>query len=350
MSDFERPSLSTLIDRAESDINSRLTGADSRLRRSVLGTLARVVSGGLHGLYGYADHIADQTLPDTATEALPRHAAIWGIAPKAATLAIGPVHVTGTDGADVPAGTELQRLDGTIYQTIADTELVGGARDIAVTAVVAGTVGNATAGTALSFISPVAGVNSAAVVASGGLTGGNDAETNEQLRARLLQLIRKRPQGGSAADFETWTLEVPGVTRVWVYRNWMGPGTVGITFVMDGRENIFPTNDDLNTVLAYLTPRRPICADLYVFAPTPLPIEFVVRMVPDNANTRAGATAGLKEMVERDAEPGGAILLSRIHEALSTTPGETDHTLYSPVADIDAPAAHLPVFQSVSFV
>ena len=74
---FERPDLPTLIERAIADIESRLTGADARLRRSNLNVLARVHSGAAHGLYGYLDWLAKQILPDSAdAEFLERHARI----------------------------------------------------------------------------------------------------------------------------------------------------------------------------------------------------------------------------------------------------------------------------------
>jgi uncharacterized phage protein gp47/JayE len=50
---FDRPSLSELAIRAISDIQTRVTGASTLLRRSVLRVLAKVQAGANHLLYGY---------------------------------------------------------------------------------------------------------------------------------------------------------------------------------------------------------------------------------------------------------------------------------------------------------
>ena len=49
-----RPTLSALIERARSDIETRLPGADSRLRHSVLDVLARTMAGAAAGIGGVA--------------------------------------------------------------------------------------------------------------------------------------------------------------------------------------------------------------------------------------------------------------------------------------------------------
>ena len=120
---FTRPALTTLIDRAEADIETRLPGADARLRRSNLNVLARVHSGAAHGLYGYLDWISRQVIYDTAeAEILERWASIWGITRKPAAPAVGAVSLTGTNGTTVMAGTVLVRSDADEYT--ADAEVV----------------------------------------------------------------------------------------------------------------------------------------------------------------------------------------------------------------------------------
>ena len=102
---FSRPGLPVLIERAIADIESRLNGADARLRRSVLNVLARVIAGLTHGLYGFIAWIADQILPDTAeAEILERHANIWLKSGRVeASYASGQIVVTGKDGCSFDA-------------------------------------------------------------------------------------------------------------------------------------------------------------------------------------------------------------------------------------------------------
>ncbi|MDF7777833.1 baseplate J/gp47 family protein, partial [Sphingomonas sp. AOB5] len=105
---WSRPTQTELNARILADIDARMPGADSRLRRrSVLNTLGRLLGALAHSLYGA---LADNAnfLPDrTDGERLARWAAIFGLTRKSAAAATGDVTVTGTDAAEVPAGTVL---------------------------------------------------------------------------------------------------------------------------------------------------------------------------------------------------------------------------------------------------
>ena len=104
---FQRPTLTDLQTQIAADIESRLPGADSQLRRSFLGVLSRAFTGSLHGLYGYLDFTSKQVFPDTAeSEFLDRWAGIWGVTRKPAWPTSGTVTFTGTNGSVIPADTD----------------------------------------------------------------------------------------------------------------------------------------------------------------------------------------------------------------------------------------------------
>lgn len=348
---FARATLSQLITRANDDFDARLPGADSRLRRNVLDVLARTHAGGMHGLYGYLDHIALQSLPDTATgEVLLRWATVFDVEPKVAEPSVGLASLTGVNGSVVAAGAVLQRLDGVEYVTTADATIAAGVASAAIEAVVPGQAGNASAGVSLAFASPVAGVASAAVVGLGGLTGGADAEAEDALRVRLLERLREPPHGGNAADYVRWAKQVPGVTRAWVYPLLNGLGTVGVTFVMDGRAVIIPLAGDVAAVDAWIAPLRPVTADVDVFAPTPIALNLTIDLTPDTAEGRLAVQAELQDLLARDAQPGGTILLSRIREAVSVAAGETNNIVSVPSADVTHTAGQLAVLGVITWV
>lgn len=347
---FVRPTLSELITRARGDIETRLPGADSRLRHSVLDVLARMHGGAVSGLYGYLDYLALQLMPDTADAGhLNRWASIWGIYRKAETSAEATATATGIDGSVIAAGTELQRADGALYLTAAAATIAAGAASVAVAAQDAGVAGDVEAGSTLTFTSPVAGVNATATIASLDAAGA-DEESDDSLAARLLERIRRPPQGGAAADYVAWALARPGVTRAWAYPLWMGLGTVGLTFVMDGREDPVPTVDDVAAVQAALDELRPVTAELVVFAPTPDPVDYVIEVTPDTLAVRAAIEAELADFHARESEPGGTIWLSRINEAISLAEGEFRHVLTTPAVDVVATAGVIKVVGTVSFV
>lgn len=349
---FTRPDLNTLIARAQADMRGRLPDTRPQLRRSLTGIVARMQGGVAHGLYGYLDWLADQLMPDTAdAEHLERWASIWGQYRKAAGHADGPLTVTGTAGASLPEGTAYQREDGVTYTT--QEEILIGAEGRAVVTVQAdeaGTSGNAPAGTVLSLMSPLSGVNADAV-AEEGLAGGTAEESDDALRQRLLMYIRRTPMGGTEKDYETWALEVPGVTRAFVTAREMGPGTVTVRFMMDDTyEDGIPTEGDRQAVAEHIEARRPVTADVYVVLPVADPLDMRLSVSPDIASVRNAVAAQVRAAIRRDAVPGGTILLSRLHEAISIAEGEEDHVIHSPTVNVTPETGHIVTPGNIEWV
>lgn len=332
---FERPSLQELIERSVADIEARLPGTDARLRRSNLNVLARVHAGAVHQLYGYIAYLAEQLMVDTAERSyLERYASIFGVNRLPGAFAEGDVTFTGADGAIVPAGTELQRADGQAYTTITDATISGGTGTASVRADVSSAAGNAEVGVALTMITPVAGVNTAATVAVDGLSGGADVESDDALRARILRRIQQAPHGGNKNDYVTWALEVPGVTRAWCYPLELGTGTVVVRFVRDDDADLIPDAGEITAVYEYIEARRPVTANLTVLAPVAAPLNFDIAVVPDTAAVRAAVEAELTDLLRREAQPNGTILVSHLREAISVAAGEANHVLNSPSDDV----------------
>ena len=226
MAPFERPSLTELIERTESEISSRL-GIGPLLDRSFLKVIARVMAGATHGTHGHLDYNAAQLIPTTAsTESLERWSEFYGLSPvrRPATPAQGTVTFIGTLGTVIPAGAQVQRADGVRFDTDALATISSGlgglvgadSASVAVTALEGGAAGNTAAFSTVTLVSPISGVNDAATVDVLGLALGADQETDVELRARLRDFVRARPDGGSVAAYDAWAREVSGVTRVFV--------------------------------------------------------------------------------------------------------------------------------------
>lgn len=341
---FDRPALATLINRAQADIDSRLQGTDAALRRSLSGVLARMDAGLAHGLYGYLEWIALQVMPDTAEmEHLERWASIWGVSRKAASAATGTVTCSGAAGAVLPLGTLMQRADGAQYAAVADVLFTTATAGAPVRAVTAGNAGNMAAGGTLQLVSPVLGVTAQGAAAAG-LAGGADEETDAAFRARLLARIRNAPHGGDARDYESWALEVPGVTRAWCSPREMGAGTVTVRIMMDGAyADGIPTAADVARVQAHIDAHRPVTAEAYVAAPVPVPLDARAVVAPDIPSVRLAAEASWRAAIVRDAVPGGPIRVSRLREALSVATGEYDNALLAPTADVVVATGHMAV-------
>lgn len=323
---FNRPTLRELISRTLADTLSRLT-ADEQLRRSDATVFARVLAGASHELHGYLDWISRQVIYDTAeAEFIERWAGMFGIERRPAEFASGTVTAAGA-GA-ILTGTLYQRSDGTEYEVTADSVAPGA---VPVQALVPGAAGNMDNGT-LSLLTPIAGVVTAATVVA--IVNGSDIEDDESLRARFIDRLREPPNGGSAHDYVQWALEVPGVTRAWVYPQELGAGTVTVRFVRDDDVSIIPDAGEVTAVYDYIQERRPVTAQVHVFAPVAVPLNFTIDLTPDTAAIRAAVTASLQDLLARESAPGATILLSHIREAISIAAGESDHVLSVPAANV----------------
>lgn len=332
---LQRQTVQQLRDRIRADLKSRLTGIDPSLAKSVSGALADTLAGAVHGLYGAIAREAGQILPDTAeAEDLARHASLYQFARTAATAATGNITFTGTNGTVVPAGSELQRADGVLYTTGADATIASGTATAAVTASAVGAVGNALVGATLTLTSPIGGVNSAVAVASGGLVGGTDTETEDSLRTRLQDRLRDVPQGGSKADYARWAKEVSGVTRAWCFPLEGGAGTVYLRFVRDNDTIIIPDAGEVAAVQAYIDERRPATAAFTAVAPAAVPLNLTIALTPNTQAVKDAVTAALADLIRREAYPGATLLLSHIREAISIAAGESNHVLTVPSADV----------------
>lgn len=348
---FARPTLTEVIERVLADLSSRVVGVDGAvLRRSVLGVLGRGLAGASHELHGHLEWIARQVIPDTAdAEYLERWANIWGVRRKAAEFAEGQVTFTGANGSIIPEGTLVQRQDGARFETLADATIAAGAASVAVRAQEAGAAGNTIAGATVTLLQPVSGVQANASVAAGGLTNGSDTEDDDALRDRMRDRIQKPPQGGAANDYVRWALEVPGVTRAWLYPMEMGPGTVTVRFVRDDDASIIPDAAEVDAVYDYIELVRPVTAELFVVAPIAAPLDMTIQINPNTAAVQAAIRAELEDLVRREAEPGGTILISHLREAVSTASGEFDSIIVSPSANVAHATGEIAVLGTITF-
>lgn len=353
---FNRPSLSTIVDRCRADIETRLPGSDARLRRRVLSVLADSLAGAVNGLYGYLDFLSKQPLADQAeAEYLDRHASLFGLTRKAASTATGTVTATGTDGSIMPAGTLLQRSDGVEYTTDTDGTIAAGTVDISITAVEPGTAGNCVAATTISLINPIAGVDSDLTIDGSGIGGGAEQEADSDLRTRVLLRKRQPPHGGADFDYINWALEVAGVTRAWCFPLNRGNGTVDVYFVTDDAAGgLIPAAAKVTEVQDYIDALRPVTADVQVLAPTASPIDFTIQLAPDTTAVREAVAAELIDLLRREAEPGdgldlGLMRVSHIREAISIAAGETDHVLTAPAADVVPSAGHICTMGTITW-
>lgn len=341
---FTRPSLQSLIDRVQGDIKNAL-GLNVILRRTVEQAFAKAIAGVAHSLHGHLIFISRQIFPDQAEQQfLERWASIYNIERVSATFTQFTASGTGTDGSIIPAGTEVERSDGASYTTDAEATVSGGVFSVAMTAVDSGATPNVSVADQVSFVSPIAGVDSDLSVASVEVEG-EDTETDESLRARVLDRIQNPPSGGTANDYIQYARSVAGVTRAWVLPGHLGVGTVGVTFVEDDEADIIPDAGKVAEVQAVVDENKPVSADATVFAPAETQVDFTIELSPNTAAVQSAVEAEIRDLFIRESQVRGAykevgstfsgiIPVSKIREAISIAAGEDDNNLVSPTSDV----------------
>jgi uncharacterized phage protein gp47/JayE len=322
-------------------INASLPGADANVPNSVLRVMSDNQGALCHLTLQYIDWLALQLLPDTAeTEWLDRHGQIWLVnadgskGRKMATLATGTASFQGTiDGTVIPTGTQLQSsINNPIwgspnavitFETLADiTTSASTLVDGPIRALDPGALGNLPDGTGLAIYPAIDGVNSAAIARD--MTGGADTETDEQLRARILQRIQNPPMGGSAGDYVAWALAVPGVTRAWAAPE-QGAGTITVRFLMDdlrADDDGWPTPADVEAVALYVDQKRPVTVmGCYVVAPIKQFIDITIaNLVPDTPKVQAEIEKSIDSMLFQMAAPGQTIYAAWVSYAIMNAP------------------------------
>jgi uncharacterized phage protein gp47/JayE len=324
--------------------------------------MARVYAGVVHLLYEYLSYQSEQLFAARAdTDGLEAIADEYGLSRKAAVAATGDATATGTNGTTIPAATELQTLSGEKYTVDSDAVIALGVATMALTASVAGTDGNESAGTTLTFVSPIVGVNTEATVDSGGIIGGLEEETDDELRERVLARKRNPPHGGSEYDFEAWALEYPGVTRAWTFKEYQGIGTIGLTFAMDNSTPYIPVEATRDLVKAYIIEHEdpatgrtigiPVTAEpgFFVFEITETLLNMNITVYPNTTAVQNAIVAELEDFFLREGGPGETIRLSRLSEAISLADDEEYHNMTSPVADITVGQSEIYALGTVTF-
>lgn len=198
---------------------------------------------------GFVDTSYDEWLDLKAQE--------FGLERKQATKSIGSIKFTGESGTIIPAGTIVSTVADAVSEAIAfeTTEEVtigsDGTATASIQALEEGSKGNVKAGSITILENSISGVES--VINEEATSGGSETESDDSLRARILEKAREYLTGGSIGDYKRWAKEVEGVGEVSVVPCKYGAGTVGIE-VLDS--NLEPANDELlKKVEEYISPR-----------------------------------------------------------------------------------------------
>ncbi len=345
------PAPGVIASRAAAVFETALPGIDARSDNTGATAICRVTELAVQDLYYEQGYLAEQLMPDTATDWLPRHGQIWGVPRAQPTFAAGNILLSGVSSFDLPVGTQFQTQSAApvIYQT---TEAVTLGIDVSVPvqALQVGSGGNLPAGTVLYPVSPIGAISpQSATVDAAGITGGLDLESLDSWRQRILERIRLEPAGGSPDDYVAWaTAAIPDVAFAACPASLTAGGSVTVIVAMSGPR--VPTATELADIAAYISSRRPVTATVNVVAATLQPVDVSLQVRPNTVAIQQAASAALSLFFAGASAIGQPIYYSSLSGAIEYSDGETYHEMLAPVADVQptGPTA-LPVLGTVTF-
>lgn len=178
----------------------------------------------LEGFYISLNQVQLAAYIQTATgQALDYLAVVAGLTryPASAAVRLGIFDMA------VPIGSRYSTINGAdsinFQATAATTGETEGDYYYQLTAETPGSIGNEYTGPILP-ITAIPGLNSAQITDI--LVPGDDEESDEDFRARIIEALNDRPFGGNIASYRTYIMAIDGVGAVQVYPTWNGGGTV----------------------------------------------------------------------------------------------------------------------------
>lgn len=285
------------------------------------------------GIYQHQGWIVRQIFPDTAdTEFLEWHARTRGLSRKSATTASGTLTVTGEPGATADAGDTVTRGDLSYTTTAAVTLDSEGNGTVAASFSTAGAAGNTTAAASGTFTATPVGFDSSVII--GVMSGGTDRETDAELLARLLDIIRRPPAGGNKYDYRRWAMSVDGVTAAYVYPLRRGLGTVDVVITS---ANGLPSAEIIAATQAYIDDVRPVTAkNCLVLGPKFKTVDLVIQVSLDGVTIDAATTEITSAVTEyiNKLPPGDPFIRSQAEMLISSVTGVVDRVIVSPATNV----------------
>lgn len=278
-----------------------------------------------------------QAFAQTASgEALERHAAARGLSRKPATFARGDAVFTrtvpATDDIVIPKGTPLTGGSGQIrFVTVQEAVLERGQTEVRVPVCseIAGSRGNLAAGVLSVMVSPVQGI--AVVSNPSPMTAGEDAESDQSLRQRLVDSYRMVTNGTNSAFYHQRAMSYAGVRSAKVLPRHKGRGTVGVVVYGPGVDE-----ELLRTMQEEISAGKEINVDLTIEQAVERPAELTAEVAAADGYSITDIQQQCRERLKgylETFEIGQPLYPAMLVRELLSCPGVANCRVLSPAQD-----------------
>jgi len=317
---FNRDSLHVLKERTLANYMSLFKPLEKTPRYNLVSIMANIDAGLSHMLQGDLVFLSRQLFPDTAEREYLR--AHWSniVPPLYAIAAIGKVEVSGINGISIPAGIVFKSGSGKRYFTEKAYRIFSdGKAFVDVKAENAGSDSNLTAGSSLAVVSAIpSGIDSNAITATDGITGGVDAESDEEYLTRVLAALRNPSRCGQLGDYAAWAIDSsPEVSNAWEYKNFGIFGALLIQVINGNQQNGIHQVNNLAVVRDYISTVSPPII-FTVQTPSIISINPEIKLLgsEDTQENRELTETRLKAYLQFISKPGIQITSGALREAI----------------------------------
>lgn len=158
-----------------------------------------------------------------------------------------------------------------------------------------------------------------------------EGESDEALRARALESLRRQGASGNADDYAEWCAAAEGILRVRVLPCARGAGTVDVVAV--GQDGKAASAAALAEAQAIVDAKRPVGADAQVVAATEKPLEITASVVLSEGVSAETVTAAFKAALSAFCREGALatrlISYARVSALLLDCEGVADVTAFT---------------------
>lgn len=285
-------------------------------------------------------------LEDATNEYLDKKVYDFGIERKMGTVARGVIKITGENGVHIPQNSEVISQSGLSFFTVEDVWINEGEAIVEVEASDVGTEYNIIQNSIDKFVININGVKS--VTNEKEFKEGTNVETDEELRERFFEVIRRPATSGNIYHYEQWAKEIDGINQARVKPLWNGNGTVK---VIVSNDNSVVDEEIVSKCQEYINTVKPIGADVTVITPTSLDINVTANIYIENGYDATKAKLDFEENLKKYLSScNDTVVYTRVASCLGSVEGVKDYSelkLNGGISNISFDDEKLPKIKSI---